>query len=171
MNPSVIILTGFMGTGKSEVGNLLAERLQYRFVDLDQVIEEHAGCSIPDLFEQEGEAGFRKRETRALLMEGGQPKQVLSCGGGVVVTPENLEWLKQQSGVVCLDATPETIVSRIGSDPNRPLLQGDDPLIRIQSLMEQRAPLYAQLPTHIDTDRLRPSEVADRILSELRRKG
>jgi len=170
VSPSTVILTGFMGTGKSEAGKRLADALGFSFVDLDEEIEAAAGCSIPDIFAREGEEGFRKRETEALFLFGERQQVVLSCGGGVVVTPRNLEWLKRQPGVICLDADPDTIFSRIGSDPNRPLLQGEEAQQRIRTLMSERAPLYAQLPVHIETSRFRPSEVVGEILSELRKR-
>ncbi len=170
MIPSTVILAGFMGTGKSEVGKLLAETLGYIWLDLDHEIEHEAGCTIPDIFASEGEAGFRERETRALFRLGEQPGTVLSCGGGVVVTPQNLEWLIKQPGVICLDADAATIYARIGQDPNRPKLQGEDAKQRIAELMMERAPLYARLSAHVDTQHFRPSEVVEAILSEFRNR-
>ncbi len=171
MKPDLVILVGFMGTGKTEVGALLAERMGVPFVDLDAEIESVAGCSIPEIFAKEGEAGFRVWERHQLLQALQAAEGVVSCGGGVVVTPENLSDLKAQSHVYCLTATPETIVKRVGNDPNRPLLQAEGDLVaHVRSLLQKRADLYDQLLCHIATDDFRPSEVVEYLLSELRKE-
>ncbi len=161
-----------MGTGKSTVGQELAERLGCPFLDLDLEIEKSAGKAIPDIFADEGEDGFRIRETLALQTQVHRPgPKVVSCGGGVVLREENRELLHKQPHVFCLRAKPETLLARIGNDPDRPLLQTDDPAARLQTLLGDRAPLYAEFARQIDTDDFRSSEVVDHILSELRKTG
>jgi shikimate kinase len=163
-----LLLIGFMGSGKTQVGRLLARSLHVPFVDLDESIARDAGCGIPDLFAREGEDGFRRREHEALkrsLQPGGR---IVSCGGGIIVRPENRDLLLAQPHVYCLRVSAESVLKRVGNDPNRPLLHGADPLTRIRELQQQRAPWYALFPHQIDTDGFRPSEVADRILSDLR---
>jgi shikimate kinase len=164
-----ILLVGFMGSGKTEVGRWLSKELQWDFVDLDQVIAEQAGCTIPDIFKREGESGFRQRE-RDCLMQVFPPREcVVSCGGGIVTHPENMRCLLDYPGTVCLTVSPEEVFRRIGQDPNRPLLQGEDPEGRVRQLMAERAPLFSQFPIQVSTDGFRPSEVAARVLSELRK--
>lgn len=164
-----VFLVGFMGSGKSAVGRELADRLGWSYLDLDEEIVRDAGCSIPDIFAAEGEAGFRTREAECLSRALHTPHQVVSCGGGIVTLPENLQQLLDHPGTVCLEVSAEEVWNRIGQDPNRPLLQGEDPQGTIRSLMEERAPLYAQVPLRIKTDGFRTSEVVDQVLSELRK--
>jgi shikimate kinase len=159
-----------MGTGKTAVGKRLAEKIQKEFVDLDQEIEREAGMPVSDIFARENEAGFRMRERKTLTHVLERDDLVVSCGGGVVVTPENLEDLIRHPHVFCLTATPETLLRRIGNDPRRPLLQSSRaPIERIRELLAARQTLYDRIPHQIATDGLRPPEVADRILSELRK--
>lgn len=166
-----IALVGFMGTGKTEVGRRLATRLGADFIDLDAEIEREAGWTIPEIFAREDEAGFRRRERDALEKALRRRNAVVSCGGGVVVSPENLDALLAHPRVVCLTAEPETILQRIGEDPNRPLLRGGgEPLDRIRELLAARRELYARIPIQVPTDGFRPSEVVDRVVSELRKR-
>lgn len=165
-----VILVGFMGTGKSDTGRRLARKLGWTFTDLDQAVVRAAGLSIPEIFEREGEEGFRRRERRALLESLKTPEQVVACGGGVVTVPENLELLRAQPWVFRLRARPETVFARVGGDPNRPLLRGEgNPVDRIRELLAAREPLYAPFARQIDTDGFRASEVAERMASEFRK--
>lgn len=171
-NEDAIVLVGFMGTGKTEVGRRLAERLEAEFIDLDAEIEREAGMTIPEIFAREDEAGFRRREREALRGALRRKGAVVSCGGGVVVSPENLDALLQHPRVVCLTAGPETILRRIGDDPNRPLLRaGGEPIHHIRELLAARRELYDRIPVQVATDGFRPSEVVDRTVSELRKHG
>lgn len=165
-----IFLVGFMGSGKTEVGRLLSERLGWEFVDLDEQIAQQAGCSIPEIFQGEGESGFRERERKCLLEVLPTKQRVVSCGGGIVTRPENVADLKARPGTVCLLVSPQEAWKRIGHDPNRPLVQGGDPRETLESLLRERAEVYASFPFRVKTDGFRPSEVADRILSELRKR-
>lgn len=162
-----IILTGFMGTGKSAVGRRLAERLGLAFADLDDLIEEDAGMAIPEIFASEGEAGFRRRERRLIATMASRDNLVLATGGGAVLDPENLRTLKARGLLVCLQAEPRTILERIGPDSGRPLLETADRMARILALLEQRAPAYAAADLIIDTSHLGIGEVVDRIVSQL----
>jgi len=167
-----VFLIGFMGTGKSEVGRLLSKELEWVFRDVDEMVEAEAGRSIPEIFEEEGESGFRRRERAALLKSMASSNSVVSCGGGIVVTPENLEDLLRQPYVYRLRAEPKTIFERVGSDPHRPLLQGEgDPLGRIGNLLNAREPLYRKFEKQVVTDGFRPSEVVGHILSDLRKSS
>lgn len=161
-----LVLVGFMGTGKSAVGRLLAERLGREFVDLDALIESSAGCPIPRIFAEEGEAGFRKREREAVRQVASRTGLVVATGGGVVLDPDNVRDLGTGGDVVCLTATPATILARVGSDRNRPLLQGGDPLVRIKELLAKRAPAYAAVAWQVATDGLDAGAVADRVMEQ-----
>lgn len=164
-----VILIGFMGSGKSAVGRILAEKLHAPFADLDHIIERAAGRSIASIFAEEGESGFRDREHRALLQALREPFHILSCGGGAILRDENRALLLQQPRVFCLNATPETLWQRVRHDRSRPLLQTDDPRAALQRLYDARLPIYQTFPRQISTDGFRTSEVADHILSELRK--
>lgn len=131
-NPRNIYLTGFSGTGKSTVGALVAQRLGFRFVDLDTEIERQAGRSVPEIFKAEGEEAFRRYEAEALRRLGTEGNLVVATGGGVVLRPENRRLMAETGLVVCLEARPETITRRLANlAPTRPLLTGPDPAARI----------------------------------------
>ncbi|MDF3127569.1 shikimate kinase [Kiritimatiellaeota bacterium B1221] len=165
---SPVFLVGFMGSGKTQTGQLLAKRLGWSWLDLDEKIVEVAGKSIPEIFAQEGEGAFRKME-RACLQEAlASEATVVSCGGGIVTQPDNLRDLLHQSRVVCLRIQPETVFRRVGNDPRRPLLQGSDSMGQIRKLMTEREVYYQQFPLQIDVDKCRASEVVDRIIDQLR---
>lgn len=159
-----IILTGFMGTGKTSVGRAAAERLGWPFVDLDDLIVARAGKSIPEIFAQDGEPAFRALEA-ALCREMGEPAgRVVAVGGGAVVDPANREALARGGALICLDAEPETLVRRIGDDANRPMLAGDDRPARVRELLARRAAAYAAIPVHLDTTHLTIEAAAERVL-------
>jgi shikimate kinase/nucleoside-diphosphate-sugar epimerase len=144
-NPQNVVLVGLMGSGKSAVGRAAAQSLGFSFVDTDQLVIESAGRSIPDIFAQEGEAGFRVRETAALRSLAGRNRTVIATGGGIVTRPENLPLLKQLGFVVWLNASPETLQRRTSHSNDRPLLRDGDPLTKLRALLDARAPLYAQV--------------------------
>jgi shikimate kinase len=159
-----IVLTGFMGTGKSVVGRRLAERLGLSFLDLDDLIEEAAGMAIPEIFASEGESGFRRREREVIASLATRRDCVIATGGGAVLDPENVRNLKTGAVIICLRAEPTIILERIGADAHRPLLQGPDRLARIRELLEQRASAYAQADFSVETGRFDPEEIVDRIV-------
>ncbi|MBC6905833.1 shikimate kinase AroK [Saccharophagus sp. K07] len=144
-----IVLVGPMGAGKSTVGRYLASRLSFSFVDTDHLIEERAGADIPWIFDVEGEAGFRARETAILDSLLGVERHVIATGGGIVVRPENHERLKRLGTVIYLTASIDQLLARTAKDKKRPLLQVADPRARIQELLTQRDPLYRQLADYV----------------------
>jgi shikimate kinase len=144
-----IVLVGPMGAGKSTVGRYLASRLSYSFVDTDHLIEERAGADIPWIFDVEGEAGFRLRETAVLDHLQGVKSHVVATGGGIIVRPENHQKLKALGKVVYLTASVEQLLARTAKDKKRPLLQVADPRRRIEELLHERDPLYRSLADHV----------------------
>lgn len=138
-----IILIGFMGSGKTSVGNKLARALHLQFQDTDQLLEAEFGCKISEFFEKEGEAEFRNRETALLQRLKGEVKNtVLATGGGMPLRPENAELLKQIGIVVYLKASKETTLKRLQGDTTRPLLAGGDVEEKVNNLLEKRIPMY-----------------------------
>ena len=162
-----LYLVGMMGTGKSAVGRPLAAALGYRFLDADTSVERVAGRSIPDLFAEVGEPGFRDLETAVLGQIASWHSLVVATGGGVVTRPEN--WGHMQQGVVVwLDAPPELLLSRLAADPSpRPLLQTADPESQLSSLLSQRQRLYAQADLHIRQAGEPIEQVAAAVLAQL----
>ena len=162
-----IYLVGMMGSGKSTAGRYLAELLGYRFLDADTSIEQVAGRSIPELFESEGESGFRALEAAVLNQIASWHSLVVATGGGVVTRPEN--WGQMRQGVVIwLDAPDALLLQRLSADPTpRPLLAAEDPAARLAALMAQRRPLYAQADLHIVQQAGTPEQVARQVLEAL----
>lgn len=158
-----IVLMGFMGTGKTTVGQLLAERLGLAFVDMDHLIEQRAGKPISRIFAEDGEPSFRKMERELSVELAGRDGLVVGCGGGVVLNPANVDDYARTGLVVCLTATPEIIFERTAKDRNRPLLEEKDRFQRILDLLAKRRALYAAIPHQVDTGTLSPRQVADRI--------
>ncbi len=163
-----IVLTGFMGTGKTVVGRRLAERLALPFVDLDDAIEATANMAIPEIFASEGESGFRRRERELIASVANRGSCVVATGGGAVLDPENVRNLRTGALLVCLVAEPAVILQRLGTDASRPLLQSPDRLARIRELLEQRGPAYAQADLSIETSGADVEEIVDRIVQHLR---
>ena len=142
---SCLILIGMMGAGKTTVGRELARRRGMRFVDCDQEIVARTGVSIPTIFEIEGEAGFRRRESQVLAELSLESDIVIATGGGIVLAPANRELLAQRGVVIYLDVPPPILWERTRHDRNRPLLQVENPRRRIEELHEQRDPLYREV--------------------------
>ena len=163
-----IALVGFMGTGKSTVGQLVAGMLGFRFVDTDEMIEGMAGRKIADIFTADGEARFRELE-RAVVHDLEQySNSVISTGGGLVTTPENLASLKKHALVVCLWCSAETIFKRVGHQSHRPLLRVENPLQRIQTLLQERAPHYRQADVLLNSEFRKAREVAMHVAHQFR---
>lgn len=139
-----VFLVGMMGAGKTSVGRVLAKRLDKVFYDSDHVIEERTGVKIPVIFEIEGEAGFRNRESAVIDELTALPEIVLATGGGAVLSDSNRARLRSRGTVVYLRATVKDLLNRTRHDRNRPLLQTADPRARLTELYEQRDPLYQE---------------------------
>jgi shikimate kinase len=166
-----IVLVGFMGSGKSSVGRLIARTLGGRFVDTDRLVVDHAGREIAEIFAREGEGFFRQEETRALRSLLGGRRLVIATGGGIVTVEENVAMLRQLGFVVWLEASEEVIWDRVSRNRKRPLLHTENPRQTIHALLEQRAPLYAAAADmNVDTTGLTHAEVAERIYEAYRRK-
>jgi shikimate kinase len=162
-----IVLTGFMGSGKSVVGRRLAERLGLSFLDLDEIIEGAAGMSIREIFATEGEPGFRRRERELIAALADRSDCVIATGGGAVLDPENVRTLKRRGVLVWLQADPDVIVQRIGGDARRPLLETADRAGRVQALLGERAAAYAQADLAVQAGDATVEDVVDRIVRDL----
>lgn len=161
-----IVLTGFMGTGKSTVGRLLARKLGHTFLDLDELIEREAGMAIKDIFASFGEERFRELEAEAIerLAAGSLgTRLVVSTGGGAVVRKENRALLKGFGVLVCLTASRDEILRRVGNRADRPLLAGADREAKLDLLLEQRQEAYRECDLEVDTTGRRPEEVVKAI--------
>jgi shikimate kinase len=157
-----IVLIGFMGTGKSTVCRLLAERLGWSWKDTDEEIERREGRSIPDIFAESGEPAFRAIETQVLADLLDTPKIVLATGGGAVLAEANRQAMLEKGYVVALKAEREQIVSRVRNDPNRPLLQGDVEG-NVARLLAARQNAYDFAHLTVDTTHLSAEAVVERI--------
>ena len=170
MRGDTIWLVGMMGAGKSAVGSRLAERLGVRFVDTDAEIEREAGESVAELFEREGQEGFRTRERAAVAAVAGQ-RAVVALGGGAVAQPGARERLAASGTLVWLRARPETLAARVSDEAEaRPLLHGLDPAERrerLAKLLAEREPHYAAATVVVDTDALSADAIAERLARRL----
>mgnify|MGYP002479914912 CR=1 FL=1 len=164
MKRNNIVLVGFMGTGKSTVSRLLADKLDgWTAVDTDLLIEEREAMTIPDIFAKYGEAHFRRTESRVIAEVTSRMRQVIATGGGAVLDPGNRERMLAGGFVVALTAAMETIIRRVRSDENRPLLHGNVEE-RVKNLLEARKNAYDFADIKIDTTDLTADEVAETIL-------
>lgn len=161
-----IILTGFMGCGKTSLGIRLSYRLKIPFVDTDRRIEKEQGCTIAELFENEGEPFFRQLETECLIKLLEEKNcYVISAGGGLPMRKENRRLLKKLGYTVYLTASPDTIYERLKDDTSRPLLAGSDPRARIGELMKERHGRYlSAADAVIPVDGREFEEIADEFL-------
>jgi shikimate kinase len=162
-----LILTGFMGTGKTTVGRLLAERLGWAFVDTDELIVAQDGRTITDIFAQDGELYFRELETAVSLELAAQSHLVISTGGRLLLDPVNADALLRNGRAFCLTAAPEEILQRIAQDGRRPLLKVSDPATRIRELLAIRAEAYGRYP-QIQTDGKTAEQVVEEIITTCR---
>lgn len=140
-----IYFVGMMGAGKTTIGRHLARRLKKRFVDCDHEIEARTGVRIPLIFDIEGEAGFRKRESQVLQALSEEHGLVLATGGGAVLAPQNRRLLASSGLVIYLRVPPEELYARTKHDRNRPLLQVENPQEKLRELHAQRDPLYREI--------------------------
>ena len=164
---SNIVLTGFMGVGKTAVGKQLAQLLQMEFIDTDQLIEESV-MKIPDIFRLYGEDRFRREEMLAVKKAAASSNCVIATGGGVVLNPENIKALRSRGWIVLLTARPEVIAERLKGEATRPLLQqADDKIKAIRELLDAREKYYRNCDLFIDTSDLSVSQVAEEIIRQL----
>jgi shikimate kinase len=166
-----IVLTGFMGAGKTRVGRLLAGCIKCPFVDIDSMIEQQSKLSVAEIFANFGEACFRQRERETVARIAGESGQVIATGGGVVLHPENMEHLRATGVVICLAVSPETVLKRLEASTDRPLLQRDDRTQAVTELMAERASLYQQADFVVDTDCSSPQQTVELIIDFLCREG
>ena len=161
-----IVLTGFMGSGKSSVGKHLAQKVSYRLLDTDRMIEKKAGRSISKIMEEEGEPAFRKMEQELLRELANCPEHnVISTGGGLPIAEGNADLLKKAGFVVYLRTRPETVLKRLAGDTTRPLLNGPDKEEKVRKLMEYREPIYSYgCHLTIDTDGRGLMEICEEII-------
>jgi shikimate kinase len=169
-----IYLIGFSGTGKSTVAQLVGAQLGWPTYDLDRIIVERSGMSIPTIFEREGEAGFRARETEALRSIADVGPWVVATGGGLPLRDENRQIMQRTGWVITLEGRPETLNARLQRqrqlaepDAIRPLLDVAAPLEQLRTLKQSRQPVYALADWTIHTDRLSPAQVAAEIVRAL----
>ncbi|MGK5085649.1 shikimate kinase [Bdellovibrionota bacterium FG-1] len=166
-----IFLTGFMGSGKSSIGAILARKLGWEFVDTDHLIESEAGLSIPKIFQTYGEGFFRELERKIIFQVGGRLKTVIALGGGALMNPEALDIIEKSGLLIYLSATVETLHERVRPRAaNRPLFAGLDAegqAKKIQALLEARTPIYNRARIQVETDRKAHEEVVEMIMEQL----
>ena len=167
-----IALIGFMATGKTAVGKLLARKLGKKFIELDAVIEKKAGMSIPDIFRRDGEIHFRELEIEAVRDVSASRNTVIACGGGVVLNTINIDRLKKESVIICLEASPPVVLGRTSHDKDsRPLLNVTDREQQVKKLLEYRRPFYHRAADIIiNTSRLSIDSVAEKIVETLKKR-
>ena len=149
-----IALVGLMGSGKSTVGRRLAKQLKLKFADSDQLVTKMAGISIANIFDLAGEAKFRDLELRSIQKQLQKPPHVLATGGGAFCEPQTASLLRDKAIVIWLQASPETLLKRIGDISSRPMLQGGPPLRILQQLSASREPFYSRAHIYLNTDAL-----------------
>ncbi|MCK4377931.1 MAG: shikimate kinase [Deltaproteobacteria bacterium] len=169
-----LILTGFMGSGKSSVGKELATLLQRPFIDLDKYIEKQTGLTIAEIFEHQGEIYFRRLEQQSLKTVLAYPPLVLATGGGTIINEDNRRLIKNRGYIVFLDASQDTIMKRTGASHSRPLLLTGDKTTadrfrqqKIKDLLNERRSFYELCHLKILTDNLSVNQVTRRILQQL----
>lgn len=166
-----LYLVGFMGTGKSTIGRAVAQRLGFQLMDSDHEIERQQRRTIAEIFAQDGEPAFRALE-RAFV-ETGHPTErtVVACGGGLVVAPGMLELLQARGVVICLHASIETILARTARHRHRPLLNVEDPDVRVRALYAAREPIYRRSGTMLLTDCRSLTEITGHVIRTWRREA
>ncbi|MEN3185588.1 MAG: shikimate kinase [Atribacterota bacterium] len=168
---SRIALLGFMGSGKTTIGWMVAESLRWRFLDTDSLVEEQTGFSIPHLFEQYGEEYFRRWETRVLREVANKERIVLATGGGLPIKEENWEILKRYFLTVFLRWKLDTLYERIKNDPGRPLTIRYPTLKHLETLYLQRLPFYERASVIIDGNGMTKEEIVEEIIRHAKNCG
>ena len=163
-----IALIGFMGTGKTSVGRLVADQLHFDYLDTDDVIQLRQGRTITEIFATAGEPAFRKMESELVGELAVRTKTVIATGGGLPMNPQNLVSLKTHALVVCLWASPEKIWERVKNQTHRPLLHDADPQKKIRELLAAREPFYRQADVLLNTERRSVGEVTQQVVHQFR---
>ena len=166
-----IIITGFMGTGKSVVAKELARKLKMEFIDMDRIIEERQGTSIADIFTRYGEKYFRAQENKLVKELSQKENIVIATGGGTLLSSDNARILSQRGQIICLYADSQTIYNRVVRKNNRPLLKGENVSSEINRLLEERKKIYDNIKWKIDTTNLNIQEVTDKTITLLKSEG
>jgi len=166
-----IVLLGFMGTGKTSVGRLLATRLKRPFIDVDKMIEISCGATVSEIFQQYGEEYFRKQECEMISKAACYENAVIATGGGVVLNPGNIERLRGNGILITLTASPEIILERTAKRTTRPLLNASDREQAVAMLLETRKPLYQAADYIIDTTSGTLRQITEKIIVLLRQGG
>lgn len=161
-----IYLVGFMGSGKSTVGKILAEKTKRNFIDVDKLIEEKEGRKIKDIFEKEGEIYFRELEKKTLEELINTENYVISTGGGLGANPDNMKKMKENGIVIWLDITLNTVFDRCKNDEDRPLL--NRPIENIKNLFEERKKVYGLASYRINAENKTPMQIVEEILSKIK---
>ena len=164
-----IILTGFMGTGKTSVGKRLADLLHWQYVDVDETIEKQVAMSISEYFKTRGEPSFRDIESSTLYELLSHQQHVISTGGGAVIRQENRRLMHENGFVICLEATPEVIFERIHREKHRPVLGNTPDLNKIQQVLQERIEYYKDSDWCIDTSQKTVFQVVEEIINHIKR--
>lgn len=163
-----IIITGFMGTGKTVVAIELAQKLGMKFIDMDQLIEERQEMSISDIFIRYGEKYFREQENKLVKELSQKENMVIATGGGTFLNLDNTRILNQEGQIICLHANPQALYNRLKKKNNRPLIKGNNILNNINHLLEKRKRIYDSFDYKVDTTDLTIQEVVDKIIELLK---
>ncbi len=163
-----IFLTGFMGTGKSTVARCIHKQCGMEVIEMDEMIAEKEGMSIPDIFSHYGEDYFREAETNLLISLREKQGGVVSCGGGAILRRQNVEIMKRSGHIVLLTAKPETILARVKDDRNRPLLQGKKTIAEIREMLDARYDKYVEAAdVVIETDGKSAEAICEEIFQKI----
>ena len=163
MKPN-LVLVGFMGTGKTDVGRKVAARLNLTFLDTDDLIEERAGKKISEIFADDGEAHFRRLERDVVQDVARKDSHVIATGGGVVLDPANIQDFQRSGVVICLWAEPDVVFRRTQHAKHRPLMQSGDRRQRIETLLRQREPIYKAIPLRVDNTHTTVDQDVDEVI-------
>jgi shikimate kinase len=159
-----IVLVGLPGSGKTTVGQIVAERLGATFVDIDAVIARREGRPIAMIFAEKGESAFREMETKEMEVTLASEPTVIAPGGGWAAQAGNLDGVRGRSWLVYLKTRPETAAQRAGPEGNRPVLSGEDPVARMRALLKDRESSYQRAEAQVETDRKTPAQVAAEVV-------
>jgi len=160
-----LYLVGFMGSGKTAVAKEIAESTDLKYIEMDELIEKKEARNINDIFKDSGEDYFRKVEKEALKEISLADNQVVSCGGGVVIDEANVNLMKDSGVLICLQARPDVIYKRVKNNKDRPLLNVENPQVKIEELLRIRRPYYQKANYIIETDNLSVQQVAQEVKS------